>query len=102
MPGTYALLTPLALFTLTPRAGRPAITRNALPGRRAAPRCDPTEIRVGEPAPAVARARSTLSCLPHRCGKDMEMATRSSRPRGSGIGSSVDRADLQAGPGSSR
>jgi hypothetical protein len=59
MPVTYALLTPLALFTLDTASWE---TRNheetapepAEPIREAIT----AEIRVGEPTPAVARARS--------------------------------------------
>ncbi|HEX3480333.1 MAG TPA: glycosyltransferase [Kofleriaceae bacterium] len=59
MPVTYALLTPLALFTLDTASWE---TRNhedtALEPREPARDAITAEIRVGEPAPAVARARS--------------------------------------------
>jgi cellulose synthase/poly-beta-1,6-N-acetylglucosamine synthase-like glycosyltransferase len=59
MPVTYALLTPLALFTLDTaswetRNHEDAVPEPIEPIREAIP----AEIRVGEPAPAVARARS--------------------------------------------
>jgi cellulose synthase/poly-beta-1,6-N-acetylglucosamine synthase-like glycosyltransferase len=59
MPVTYALLTPLALFTLDTASWE---TRNheetALEPVEPARDAITAEIRVGEPAPAVARARS--------------------------------------------
>jgi N-acetylglucosaminyltransferase len=59
MPVTYALLTPLALFTLDTASWE---TRNhedtALEPVEPTRDTVSTEIRVGEPAPAVARARS--------------------------------------------
>jgi N-acetylglucosaminyltransferase len=63
MPVTYALLTPLALFTLDTASWE---TRNheetapstAIPAAESPRDAITAEIRVGEPAPAVARARS--------------------------------------------
>ncbi|HSR97595.1 MAG TPA: glycosyltransferase [Kofleriaceae bacterium] len=60
MPVTYALLTPLALFTLDTANWETRNHEEALPEPASEPIRDviTTEIRVGEPAPAVARARS--------------------------------------------
>jgi cellulose synthase/poly-beta-1,6-N-acetylglucosamine synthase-like glycosyltransferase len=60
MPVTYALLTPLALFTLDTASWETRNHEEALPEPAAEPIRDviTAEIRVGEPAPAVARARS--------------------------------------------
>jgi cellulose synthase/poly-beta-1,6-N-acetylglucosamine synthase-like glycosyltransferase len=62
MPVTYALLTPLALFTLDTSSWETRNHEEAVPEPAAEPIRDrdviTTEIRVGEPAPAVARARS--------------------------------------------
>jgi hypothetical protein len=60
MPVTYALLTPLALFTLDTASWETRNHEEALPEPVAEPirEAITTEIRVGEPAPAVARARS--------------------------------------------
>jgi N-acetylglucosaminyltransferase len=60
MPVTYALLTPLALFTLDTASWETRNHEEALPEPAAEPIRDviTAEIRVGETAPAVARARS--------------------------------------------
>jgi hypothetical protein len=60
MPVTYALLTPLALFTLDTASWETRNHEEALPEPAAEPIRDviTAEIRVGEPVPAVARARS--------------------------------------------
>ena len=60
MPVTYALLTPLALFTLDTASWETRNHEEALPEPAAEPIRDviTAEIRVGEAAPAVARARS--------------------------------------------
>lgn len=60
MPVTYALLTPLALFTLDTASWETRNHEEALPEPASEPIRDviTAEIRVGEAAPAVARARS--------------------------------------------
>jgi N-acetylglucosaminyltransferase len=60
MPVTYALLTPLALFTLDTASWETRNHEEALPEPVAEPIREviTAEIRVGEAAPAVARARS--------------------------------------------
>jgi cellulose synthase/poly-beta-1,6-N-acetylglucosamine synthase-like glycosyltransferase len=60
MPVTYALLTPLALFTLDTASWETRNHEDAVPEPVPEPirEATITEIRVGEPAPAVARARS--------------------------------------------
>jgi cellulose synthase/poly-beta-1,6-N-acetylglucosamine synthase-like glycosyltransferase len=60
MPVTYALLTPLALFTLDTASWETRNHEEAVPEPAAEPirEAITAEIRVGEPAPAVARARS--------------------------------------------
>jgi cellulose synthase/poly-beta-1,6-N-acetylglucosamine synthase-like glycosyltransferase len=60
MPVTYALLTPLALFTLDTASWETRNHEEAVPEPAAEPLRDAitAEIRVGEPAPAVAHARS--------------------------------------------
>ena len=63
MPVTYALLTPLALFTLDTASWETRNHEEALPEPAAEPIREPireaitADIRVGEAAPAVARAR---------------------------------------------
>jgi cellulose synthase/poly-beta-1,6-N-acetylglucosamine synthase-like glycosyltransferase len=60
MPVTYALLTPLALFTLDTASWETRNHEDAVPEPAAEPirEAITAEIRVGDPAPAVARARS--------------------------------------------
>jgi cellulose synthase/poly-beta-1,6-N-acetylglucosamine synthase-like glycosyltransferase len=65
MPVTYALLTPLALFTLDTASWETRNHEDAVPEPAAEPireaitaEIRTAEIRVGEPTPAVARARS--------------------------------------------
>ncbi|HEX2688809.1 MAG TPA: glycosyltransferase [Kofleriaceae bacterium] len=60
MPVTYALLTPLALFTLDTASWETRNHEEATPEPAAEPirEAITAEIRVGEPAPAMARARS--------------------------------------------
>jgi hypothetical protein len=59
MPVTYALLTPLALFTLDTASWETRNHEEAPPEPAAEPIRDLTpDILVSEPAPAVARARS--------------------------------------------
>jgi cellulose synthase/poly-beta-1,6-N-acetylglucosamine synthase-like glycosyltransferase len=60
MPVTYALLTPLALFTLDTASWETRNHEEAVPEPAAEPirEAITAEIRVGDPTPAVARARS--------------------------------------------